>query len=717
MKDQETPQSIVMKLIPFLRWFPMTSSGIRADILAGISVAMILVPQSMGYAKLAGLPVVYGLYAAALPVVIGSMWGSSRYLHTGPVAMLSLLSAASLAPFAAAGTELFIQLSIMLSLMVGVLRLLLGVLRLGVLMNFVSHPVMMGFTNAAALIIGLSLLNTFFNVPKPDTGAFLTDFFGVFGQLGEAHWPTVMFGLATLAVLHFLRKLAPAVPGVLVVVVLGTIISAATGFERKETVTTAQIADDTVRATYVAISETRARLLQDAEGISDAMHAHTEVPAHSVDAVRIDGEINLLRFDEAQLKARLSDLRIEAFGLLLTRVEGADGTITFHARKEGDTGMAWRLNKMTPDGPTLSAGGQVVGNIPQGLPAFQAPVLNWEVLPALAPAAFVMAMIGFMEAMSISRALAARHRDNLDPNQELIGQGLANIVGSFFQSYAVSGSFSRSAVAARSGANSGFFAVISAIGVMITMLYLTPYLYHLPLAVLAAIVMSAVFGLLDMRSIVRTWKISPADGAAGTLTFLTTLYMAPDLAKGVIVGVILAALLFIISTVRPRTEVQGLSAEGSLAGAVSRNLPPIGDTFVVVRFDASLEFMNVAHFGDAVTNALSSNPNIRSVLVLGASINQIDASGIEKVQSLCEGFRAAGGELMFSGLKRQVRRRLERSGVSDIIGKENLFPNKRVALDFLMKREEEEQNQQAKPAATDPKDPGDLSLGGRLRSG
>lgn len=715
MKDQKSRQGTVNRLFPFLRWFPLSARGVRADIIAGISVAMILVPQSMGYAKLAGLPVVYGLYAAALPVIIGSMWGSSRYLHTGPVAMLSLLSAASLAPFATAGTDLFIQLSLMLAFMVGVLRLLLGIFRLGVLMNFVSHPVMMGFTNAAALIIGLSLLNTFFNVPKPDTGAFLTDFFGVFGQLTQAHWPTVLFGLATLGLLHLLRRFAPSVPGVLVVVVLGTIVSALVGFERKESVAISQISDVAARDAYSAILDTRARLFIDAEEVAHAMHALSQSDRQSAEAVRLAGEINLLRHDEAMQKARLSDLRIMAFGLKLTRVEDETGEISFRARRDGDAGPVWRLDKMTPDGPVLSGGGQVVGSIPQGLPAFQAPVLNWEVLPALAPAAFVMALIGFMEAMSISRALAARHRDNLDPNQELIGQGLANIVGSFFQSYSVSGSFSRSAVAARSGANSGIFAVISAIAVMITMLFLTPYLYHLPLAVLAAIVMSAVFGLLDLRSIIRTWKISPADGVAGTLTFLTTLYMAPDLAKGVIVGVILAALLFVVSNVRPRTEEQGLSADGSLAGAVSRNLAPIGDTFVVIRFDASLEFMNVAHFGDAVTNALSSSPDVRSVLVLGSSINQIDASGIEKVQSLCEGMRAAGGVLMFSGLKRQVRQRMESSGLTEIIGRENLFPNKHAAVDFLMKQEQA--LEAGGGASDDAFDPVEVSLDGRLRSG
>jgi sulfate permease, SulP family len=325
----------------------------------------------------------------------------------------------------------------------------------------------------------------------------------------------------------------------------------------------------------------------------------------------------------------------------------------------------------------------VVGTIPQGLPSFQLPVLDWEVIPLLLPAAFVMALIGFMEATSISRALAAQRREKLDANQELVGQGLANIVGSFFQSYTVSGSFSRSAVAARSGAQSGLFAVVSALGVLVTMLFLTPYLYHLPLAVLAAIVMSAVFGLLDFRTLVQAWKIHRADGAAGVLTFVVTLYMAPDLAMGVIVGVVLATLLFLMGTVRPRSEIQGLTPEGVLAGAISHDLRPAGDHFVVLRFDASLVFMNVAHFEEAVMEAVARNPNARALLVLGNSINRVDETGIDKVRSLITDLKAANCTLMFSGLKKPVREAMERAGLLDEIGPENIFPSKGLALEVL----------------------------------
>lgn len=705
MTDKITAGSIARRIFPFLGWFPMSRAGIRADVLAGLSVAMILVPQSMAYATLAGLPVVYGLYAAALPVVVGSMWGSSRFLHTGPVAMVSLLSAASLAPFAAQGTEKFIELSIMLALMVGVLRLALGVFRLGILMNFVSHPVMVGFTNAAALIIGLSLLNTFFNVPKPDTGTFLTDFIGVVAQLGEAHWPTILFGVGTLVILHVLRKVSPQLPGVLVVVVLGTVISALIGFEQTRTVPLDQIADPEVRAAYLAVKDTRQEVQAASEAVAEATRAAKAAPAGSAEAVALEGELDLKRHQEEALKRELSDLRLAAHRHVLV---GGEGTDQFRAYQDGDSGTTWRLKGISGDEVVLFGGGQVVGSIPQGLPAFQLPLMDWTVLPDLLPAAFVMALIGFLEATSISRALAARRREKLNANQELIGQGLANIVGSFFQSYSVSGSFSRSAVAARSGANSGLFAVISAIGVVITMLLLTPYLYHLPSAVLAAIVMSAVFGLIDVRSLLQSWKVSISDGAAGTLTFLVTLYMAPDLAMGVIVGVVLATLLFVLNTVRPRSEVQGLRPDGTLAGADSHNLAPIGESFVVLRFDASLVFMNVAHFGDAVMETLARTPNARALLVLGNGINRIDSSGVEKVRSLIDDLRAAGCTLMFCGLKKPVREKMERAGLLDAIGPDNVFPSKAVALEALLTMERD---------GPPPPTQDETSLGTRLRAG
>jgi len=259
------PKPILKRLFPFLNWFPPTAQTLRGDLIAGFTVALILIPQSMAYATLAGLPVVYGLYAAFLLVMIASMWGASRFLHTGPVALLSLMSAAAIKPLASRGSEEFIQLSMTLALMVGIMRLALGLFRMGVLINLASHPVINGFTNAAALIIGLSLLNTFINVPMPRSDMFLRDLWHVVLQLPLAHWPTVAFGIGTLLVLWLLKKFVPKAPGVLVVVVLGTAVSAAVGFEKTALVAPAQIEDAAARAAFEQYAELEAALKRNKE--------------------------------------------------------------------------------------------------------------------------------------------------------------------------------------------------------------------------------------------------------------------------------------------------------------------------------------------------------------------------------------------------------------------------------------------------------------------
>ena len=253
---------MLTRLFPFLRWFPLQRDTLRADLIAGITVAMILVPQSMAYAALAGLPVVYGLYASFLPVIVASMWGASRFLHTGPVALLSLMSAAAIEPLASRGSEEFIQLSLLLALMVGVLRLALGLFRMGVLINLASHPVILGFTNAAALIIGLSLVNSFINVPMPRSDTFLFDLWQVVQQLPLAHWPTIAFGVSTLILLSLLKRFFPRVPGVLIVVVIGTLASVAVGFEKTAQVTPDQIEAPAARAAFEKFAATEAALKQ-----------------------------------------------------------------------------------------------------------------------------------------------------------------------------------------------------------------------------------------------------------------------------------------------------------------------------------------------------------------------------------------------------------------------------------------------------------------------
>ena len=679
--------SVLEKIFPFLRWFPPSGENFRADLIAGITISMILVPQSMAYASLAGLPVVYGLYASFLPVIVASMWGASRFLHTGPVAMLSLMSAAAIEPLASRGSEEFIQLSLLLALMVGVLRLGLGLFRMGVLINLASHPVILGFTNAAALIIGLSLLNSFLGVPMPRSDSFLADLLQVVQQLTTVHGPTLVFGLGALAVLHWLRIKFPKLPGVLIVVIAGTVISASIGFEKVQIVNPQQIEDVKVRAKFESMMAEQARLKQVKDQqkiISDQLQ---DLKRHDQESYIIQADLLRLKGEESSLKHSLYNKRVETHQFALVPAVQKDGETKFHvAEHAGPFTTVWRWAGYEDDKFVLSGGGAVVSSIPSGLPGFSVPVMNFGIVSDLFAVAFIMAMIGFMEATSISRALAAKTREKLDPNQELIGQGLANIVGSFFQSYVVSGSFSRSAVAARIGAKTGFYAVVSALGVLLVMMFLTDYLYHLPKAVLAAIVMSAVFGLIDIKSMVHAWRVRRNDGVVGLITFITTLMMAPKLADGVLVGVGITVFLFLAGTMKPRSEVLGRKANGSLAGAASHDLAPISENYVVMRFDGSLVFINAAHFELAVLKSLSEFPDARAILIIGQGINGIDATGEEKLRALTRDLKAAGITLMLAGLKRQVSEALERANLQAVIGEENIFSNKELALKALKQR-------------------------------
>ena len=675
---------MLTRFLPFLNWFPMRADALRGDLIAGITVAMILIPQAMAYAALAGLPVVYGLYASFLPVMVASMWGASRFLHTGPVALLSLMSAAAIEPLAARGSEEFIALSMTLALMVGVMRLGLGAFRMGVLINLASHPVINGFTNAAALIIGLSLLNTFINVPMPRSDMFLRDLGQVVVQFPLAHWQTIAFGIGTLVVLSLLKRHLPRLPGVLIVVIVGTVLSASLGFEKKVTVTPAQIEDAAARIAF----EDYARLETELTRTKAAQHALNQqlrsLAKTDLHDFTLEAESLRLAGEEQSIKKQLYGLRVAVHRFALTPVD-VNGATVYRAPGP-DAGWfadTWRFAGAKDGEIKLTGGGQVVGAIPAGLPGFALPGMDLGVISGLFGTAFVMALIGFMEATSISRALAAQSREKLNPNQELIGQGLANMVGSFFQSYTVSGSFSRSAVAAKSGARTGFYAIVSAVGVIITMLYLTEYFYHLPQSVLAAIVMSAVFGLIDFKSLRHAWRVNRSDGVVGLATFIATLWMAPQLANGVLVGVVLTILIFLYGVMQPRSEVLGRAADGSLAGAISHDLPPISDDYVVLRFDASLVFINSAFFEQAVMKAISQFPDAKTVLVIGNGINRIDATGEEKLRALASDLKRAGITLALSGLKKPVREALDRAGLDTVIGRENLFPNKEMALGVL----------------------------------
>lgn len=681
---------MLTQLFPFLRWFPMTRTGMRADLVAGVTVALVLVPQSMAYAQLAGLPVVYGLYSSFIPVIIASMWGSSSQLHTGPVAMLSLMSAAALIPFATPGSPGFIELSVMLALMVGVLRLALGVLSLGALVNLLSSPVIIGFTNAAALIIGLSQLNKVLGVPFPRTESYLADLWRVVRQIPDSHLPTLIFAIGAWVLIAGLRRHRPKWPGILIAVAVATIISALVGFEHKVTVPVQRVADPQVLASLQSLDRAQNRMGEITEELAaisrqaDELEKDGDLEGVSRGA-EVRSRIPALEFQQAETKRYIIRLQVEmhSFDLFDNGQTGEAQRFSTTAAADNGDGYRWRLGGVKNGMMTLSAGGDVVGIIPEGLPSLEVPVVQWNLVWALLPAALVMALIGFMEATSISKAIATTTGERVDTNKELIGQGLANIAGSFFSSFTVSGSFSRSAVAAKAGAQTGLFAIISALGVMLVLLFFTEYLYHLPQAVLAVIVMMAVFSLIRIRPLVQAWRVDRVGATIGITTFIATLVMAPAIANGILLGVVLTVLHYLIATMRPRAEIVARKPDGTLGGIRANKLEPMSQDFVPVRFDGPLSFINVAYFEDIILEAHSDFPQAKVILVIGSGINSIDASGEEKICEVARRLRKVGVRLVFSGLKHQVRSLLEQSGVTESLGKDAFYPDKETALRAL----------------------------------
>ncbi len=682
-------------LFPFLRWFPLSGHSLRADLIAGITVALVLVPQSMAYAQLAGLPVVYGLYASFVPVIVASLWGSLPQLHTGPVAMLSLMSAAAVLPLAAMGSEAFITLSVMLALMVGVLRLVLGLLRMGILVNFLSSPVIIGFTNAAALIIGLSQLSKILNVPFPRTDNFVLDLWTVVEQLPSTHLPTLLFAVATYLIIVGAKRVTPKVPGVLLAVVLTTVVSWAIGFERTQMAPVAAIEDvearelaaqhaSTARAVG-SLAVTTARInadLRELKALDD--------PDRFSELALLDADLRVLNREMNQRKLANNERQVNLHRMRFERVETADGGRFFPRGKvpeELETdGRIWRINAVDKDQVRMMGGGAVVGTIPSGLPSYAVPSLEMGYFWALLPSALVMALIGFMEATSISKAIAAQTKARVDTSKELVGQGLANIVGSFFSSFTVSGSFSRSAVAAKTGAQTGLFAIISALAVMLVLLYLTPLLYHLPQAVLAVIVMMAVFGLINVRALIRAWHIERQEAIVGLLTFAATLAMAPRLADGILLGAGLALVMFLVRTMAPRTAILGREPDGTLAGIDAgdgRHLEPVSKHFVAVRFDGSLNFITASRFEDLMLEARARNPDAKAVLVIGSGINDLDVTGEERLRDVIDSFHDAGIEIYFSSLKAQIYETLSNARMFRKLSEDHFFRTKEKAVEAL----------------------------------
>jgi SulP family sulfate permease len=314
------------------------------------------------------------------------------------------------------------------------------------------------------------------------------------------------------------------------------------------------------------------------------------------------------------------------------------------------------------------------------------PNLEWAAIKALLPAALVIAVISFMEAMSSCKVIAIRTRARWNENQELIGQGLAKIAAALCQSMPVSGSFSRSALNLACNARTGMSSVWAAAAVLVTLLFFTPYLYHLPKPVLAAMIILAVLNLINFAALRQAWLANREDGIAGIVTFVVTLAFAPDIQNGIMLGVLISLGAFIYGRMRPRVAVVSMHEDGMLRDVERYHMPPLHPRIGALRLDASLYFANASFFEDAVLKLERDRPEIRYILIAAQGINQLDATGVECLRTLSQRLRQSGVTLVLGGLKRQVMEVIERTRLVDALGGDNVFPTERAAIDALLAR-------------------------------
>ena len=684
---------MLVKIFPFIGWFKNYSlDSFRVDAISGLTVALVLIPQSMAYAQLAGLPAYYGLYASFLPPMIAALFGSSRQLATGPVAVVSLMTAASLEPLATAGSEGYIVYAILLALMVGVFQFTLGVLRLGLVVNFLSHPVVNGFTNAAAIIIASSQLSKMFGVYVDKAHHHYETIIRVIqSAVHYTHWPTLLMGTLAFAIMYGLRRISPKIPNVLVAVAVTTIISYTTGFNHNATVTLSAIESAGVKDTIVNFNKAVMGIPDLAEKRSEAgkVMDKAKKSGDTISILRVQHDLDVIAIQIERLKHYAHIHRTELRSLLFKGIEQPDGSLKFYTGNEApaglkDDGRIWRIKvgnrQLITDKLLLSGGGAVVGVIPEGLPSLSIPKINFKILLHLFPFAAIISLLGFMEAISIAKAMAAKTGQRLDPNQELIGQGLANILGAIGKSYPVSGSFSRSAVNLQSGALSGLSSVITSLMVVVVLLFFTPLLYHLPQSVLAAVIMMAVIGLVNVTGFIHAWRAQWYDGVIAIISFVLTLAFAPHLEKGIEIGVVLSLIVFLYKSMRPKIATLSRCDDKSLRDCVALGLKQC-EYMAMVRFDGPLFFANASYLEDQVTEIMLGKKNLKHIIIVSNGINDMDASGEEALALLVDRVRSAGVDISMSGVNEPVMKLLKRTHFLEHIGEDHIYPTMESAID------------------------------------
>ena len=690
-------QSIMVRSLPFLKWFKgYTFSHLRIDLVSGVTVALVLIPQSMAYAQLAGLPAYYGLYAAFLPPMVASLFGSSNQLATGPVAVVSLMTAIALEPLATSGGPAYISYAVLLALAVGVFQLGVGMLRLGLIVNFLSHPVVNGFTNAAAIIIATSQMPKFFGVYVDKAEHHYETVYNVIrAAIDYTHWPTLILALLAIAMMVGLKRLNSKIPNVLIAVIVTTLISMGIGFEHNHKTSSEFInAPEAVQAIRT-FNDTLAKIKELRRGKvavgAEIANAKKRLDTHSVELTKLNHQLDFLNFSIKELQEKSYAYRAKLRLMKFEAVKEGNDVLRYYpyVKLPSDVksdGRKWRLKvgygQLDEKSLIFLGGGDVVGVIPEGLPRLSMPEFDFSALLSFLPMVVIITLLGFMEAFSIAKAMAAKTGQHLDPNQELIGQGLANIAGAIGQSYPVSGSFSRSAVNLQTGALTGLSNVFSSCIVVITLLFFTPLFYHLPQSVLASIIMMAVIGLINVRSFIAAWRVHKHDGIISIITFVTTLIFAPHLERGIFIGIFLSIGLYLFRTMKPSISVLSRYTDGSYRNAEIWGLSQCR-YIAVVRFNGSLFFINASYLEEKILEQVSKMPELNHIHIVGNAINEIDASGEETLSSIVTEFRQAGFDISFSGLNDSVINVLKRTGLYNKIGEQNFFRYVADALEII----------------------------------
>jgi len=689
----------VKQFFPFLKWFDKYNSNyFKLDLVAGITVALVVIPQSMAYAQLAGLPVQYGLYASLLPLLVAALFGSSRQLATGPVAVVSLMTASSLEPLARMGSTEYIMYAIILALIVGLFQLMLGTLRLGLIINLLSHPVVNGFTNAAAIIIATSQLSKLFGVYAYHGHHHYETIYVVIKEAFHyTHLPTLLIGILAFIIMFFIKKYFKKLPCVLIAVVITTLIAYFTNFEKNITTDISKIQSpetvqiirelnvscDTLNSLSVKLAETNKRLKE----------LNTDSKITLMELLQQENLLAAIELREHEIKQEIKKVKLHLSSLHFNRKKLSDGSYSFYKKAAAADKLTlenniWRIKfgygKIDTNKILMSGGGAVVGHIPQGLPVFRMPDLDIPIFLHLLPYAIIISLLGFMEAIAIAKAIASKTGEKVDANQELIGQGLGNIAGSFSSAYPVSGSFSRSAVNYQAGAVTGMSSVFTSIVVGITLMYFTPLLYFLPQSVLAAIIIMAVVGLINFKSIKHAWRTKWYDGVIAIITFVATLAFAPHLEKGIYIGVALSVGVILYRSMRPKISSLSRYYDLSLRDSEFHQLDEC-KYISLIRFGGPLIFSNAHYLEDEINKRISQKPELKSIIVVCNSINDIDASGEIALRLLVERVRSAGYRILFSGMNETVIAVLKRSGLYDDIGEDNIFTTMEKAISAVIR--------------------------------